>query len=110
QLAPSNSVAPAGTRVPLTAPSACWKTSRTRSGCACSITGSAVIALRRRFSRLLRAERRDPARAPLVVAEQEVGGAHGLDDLGRAGVHDRARQAVARGGREERGAQPLSAP
>ena len=47
----------------------------------------------------------DPARAPLVVAEQQVGRAHGVDALRRARVHDRARQPVALRHRQERGAE-----
>jgi len=42
------------------------------------------------------------------VPEQEVGRAHRLDDLARAGVHDRARQPVTRGDREERAAEGLA--
>ena len=54
-------------------------------------------------------KRGDPARSPLVVAEQEVGRAHRLDDLLRARIHDRARQAVARRERQERRAERLAA-
>src|SRR5438067_1782714 len=131
QLAPSKSVVPAGTRVSFTDPSACSKTSLTRSGCTVSsITGSAVMPLsiprssagqagasapgrlRRAYAGsrgLFPAERRDPRGAPLVVAEQEVGRAHRLDDLLRARVHDRAGQPVARGDREEPCAERLPA-
>src|SRR6185312_5429170 len=52
---------------------------------------------------------RDPACAPLVVAEQEVGRAHRLDADGRAGVHDRARQAVAGRDAQEPGAEHVPA-
>ena len=43
----------------------------------------------------------DPRRAPLVVAEHEVGGPHRHDDLLGACVHDRAREPDGHGHRHE---------
>ena len=59
--------------------------------------------------RLLGAERRDPGAAPLVVAEQQVGRLHRLDDLRGAGVHDRAGESGGHRHRQEHRAEGVPA-
>src|SRR5262249_5514342 len=70
----ARAAAPAGRRASLVAPSACSKTSRTRSGCASSAGDSTALTFVRSRRGLLPPVRRDPVRSPLVLAEQEVGG------------------------------------
>ena len=109
QLAASKSVVPAGTRASFTAPSACSKTSRTRSGCGSGSSGSARGALTpppppasrgsaaiQRAPHSSRPSRKSVARTASTVSS-------------RAGVHDRARQAVALRDREERRAERVPA-
>ena len=58
---------------------------------------------------LLGPVRGDPRHAPLVVAEQQVGGLDRLDDLRGAGVHDRAGQPGGHRHRQERRAEGVPA-
>src|SRR5262249_39076280 len=102
QLAASNTVVPLGTRVSPSvraSDAVSRKRSRTRPAPVCVPTSSApstsIAYLPGRRSRLLGTVCSDPARAPLVPAEEEVARTHCLDALQRTGVHDRARQAMA---------------
>src|SRR5439155_11916987 len=101
QLAASNTVVPLGTRVSPSvraSDAVSRKRRRTRPAPVWVPTSSAPsnsICLPGRRRSLLRTVGSDPARAPLVPAEQEVSCPDSLDALQGACVHDRARQPVA---------------
>src|SRR5439155_22554978 len=109
QLAPSNTVVPAGTR---TSPPSGRKVSRTRPVPASTISGftpAPAWPRSRRRRGLTGAVGGDPATTPLVCSQQEVGRAHCLDALRGTGVHDRAGQAVALRDGQEGGAHDVAA-